>query len=235
MSDPRPFDLFANDYDAWFGANQPLLESEVRLLAYAWPGPGRALSVGCGTGLFETLLARDHGISITEGIEPAEGMAAVARSRGLDVRIGDAETADLGEDDLDVILFNGSTSYMEALEPVFARARAALRPGGRVVVLDVPRESGYGLLYALARELGTWDHPVFEGVKPAAAYPIPFVQAARWRTTAERVAALEATGFTVTRTAQTLTRHPRFSPDQVEAPQDGHDRGDYVAVVARRD
>jgi SAM-dependent methyltransferase len=234
MSDDRAFDLFANDYDAWFAENRDLLESEVRLLAFAWPGEGRALSVGCGTGLFETLLAREHGITISDGIEPAEGMAAIARERGLEVTVGTAEEADLGQGDFDILLFNGSSSYVSDLEAVFRRAHAALRPGGHAVVVDVPRESGYGVLYCLAAQLGTWDHPVFEGVKPAAAYPIPFVKAATWRTTAERIAALEAAGFEVVRTAQTLTRHPRFSPDHVEAPQEGHDRGDYVAVVARR-
>ncbi len=103
-----------------------------------------------------------------------------------------------------------------------------------MVVVDVPRESGYGVLYCLANALGTWDHPVFAGVKPRAAYPLPFVQAATWHTTAERVAALEAAGFEVVRTAQTLTRHPVFAPDGVETPRDGHDAGDYVAIIARR-
>ena len=104
-----------------------------------------------------------------------------------------------------------------------------------MVVVDVPRESGYGVLYCLANALGTWDHPVFAGVKPDAAYPLPFVQAATWHTTAERIAALEASGFTLVRTAQTLTRHPVFAPHGVEEPRDGHDAGDYVAIVARRD
>lgn len=237
MTEPAPFDLFANDYDAWFGENRDLLESEVRLLAYVWPTrePGSFLSVGCGTGLFEAILKRDHDLAITHGVEPAEGMAAIARERGMDVTVGTAEEADLGEGTHDVILFNGSTSYVRDLEAVFRRAHAALRPGGHVVVVDVPRESGYGVLYCLADQLGTWDHPIFEGVKPAAAYPIPFVKAATWHTTAERVAALEAAGFEVTRTAQTLTRHPFFAPHAVEAPRDGHDAGDYVAVVARRE
>lgn len=234
MTENRPFDLFANDYDAWFGENQPLLSSEVRLVAHAWPGEGRALSVGCGTGLFETILARDHGLAVSDGVEPAEGMAEIARGRGMNVRIGDAETAELGEAAYEVLLFNGSTSYVKELGAVFARAHAALRSGGHVLVVDVPKESGYGLLYRLANELGTWDHPAFEGVKPAAAYPIPFVRAATWHTTAERISALEGAGFEITRTAQTLTRHPRFSPDYVEEPTEGHDRGDYVAVVARR-
>lgn len=236
MTDPAAFDLFANDYDAWFGRNQDLLESEVRLLAYVWPrGETRSvLSVGCGTGLFEAILRRDHGIHVTHGIEPAEGMAAIARDRGMDVVIGTAETAPLGEGTHDLILFNGSTSYVKDLAGVFRRTLAALKPGGHVLVVDVPRESGYGVLYCLANALGTWDHPVFEGVKPAAAYPIPFVQAATWHTTAERVAAMEGAGFRILRTAQTLTRHPVFAPTGIEDPSDGHDAGDYVAILAQR-
>jgi SAM-dependent methyltransferase len=236
MTHRAAFDLFANDYDAWFGENRDLLESEVRLLAHIWPkgATSSVLSVGCGTGLFEAILARDHGIEVTHGVEPAEGMAAIARERGMDVVVGTAEEADLGVDAHDLLLFNGSTSYVKDLERVFRRAHAALRPGGHVLVVDVPRESGYGVLYCLAKELGTWDHPVFEGVKPSAAYPIPFVQAATWHTTAERVAALEAAGFEVVGTAQTLTRHPVNAPVGVEEPRDGHDAGDYVAILAKR-
>jgi len=234
MSDSPAFDLFANAYDAWFADNRDLLQSEVLLIAHAWPGDGRALSVGCGTGLFETILARDHGIRVHAGIEPADGMAAIARERGIEVAIGTAETADLGEGAFDIVLFNGSTSYIRDLTQVFRRTHAALRPGGHVVVVDVPRESGYGVLYGLANALGTWDHPFFAGVKPDAAYPLPFVQAATWHTTAERIQALEQAGFSVVRTAQTLTRHPVFAPHGVEQPRDGHDAGDYVAIVAQR-
>ena len=57
------------------------MESEVRLIAYAWPGDGEALSIGCGTGLFETILAKEHGVHILHGVEPAQGMAAIARER----------------------------------------------------------------------------------------------------------------------------------------------------------
>jgi len=235
MSDSPAFDLFANDYDSWFADNRDLLQSEVLLLAHVWPGAGRALSVGCGTGLFETILARDHGVRVHAGVEPAQGMAEIARARGIEVTIGTAETADLGRNAHDILLFNGSTSYIRDLRAVFRRAYEALRPGGHVVVVDVPRESGYGVLYGLANALGTWDHPFFAGVKPDAAYPLPFVQAATWHTTAERIAALRDASFEVVRTAQTLTRHPVFAPHGVEQPRDGHDAGDYDAIVARRD
>ena len=60
----QAFDEFADLYDSWFLENQNVLESEVRMLAAALGEPGRTVSVGCGSGLFEMLLARDHGVSI---------------------------------------------------------------------------------------------------------------------------------------------------------------------------
>ena len=235
-SEKSNFDLFANDYDAWFAENQPLLESEVRLLAHIWPKskPARVLSVGCGTGLFEAVLKRDFEITVTDGIEPAEGMAEIARSRGMEVTIGTAEEGDFGDGVFDMLMFNGSTSYVKDLEGVFERAWKALRPGGYVLVIDVPRESGFGVLYCLAAELGSWEHPLMEGVAPRSPYPMPFVVSATWHTTAERIAALEAAGFVMEGTAQTLTTHPVRAGEEVEMPRDGHESGDYVAVLARR-
>ena len=63
---------------------------------------------------------------------------------------------------------------------------------------------------------------------------MPSVKGATWHITAERVAALEAVGFEGARTAQTLTRHHMNASRGVEAPRDGLDSGDYVAIVARR-
>jgi len=236
MAELSGFDLFANDYDAWFADNQRLLESEVRLLAHVWPDPRpqRVLSVGCGTGLFEAVLKRDFDITVTDGIEPANAMANIARSRGMEVTVDGAEDADFGNGTFDMLLFNGSTSYVKSLDHVCAKARDALRPGGYILLVDVPRESGFGVLYCLAVQLGTWDHPLMAGVAPRSPYPMPFVTSATWLTTAERVAALRAAGFSIQRTAQTLTSHPVRAGEEVEMPRDGHESGDYVAILARR-
>ena len=236
MADSSGFDFFANEYDSWFSDNQPLLESEVQLLAHIWPTPrpSRVLSVGCGTGLFEAVLKRDFSIKVTNGIEPAEGMAAIARSRGMEVVIGTAEEADFGEGEFDMLMFNGSTSYVKDLDQVCARAWSALRPGGQILLADVPRESGFGLLYCLAARLGSWDHPLLAGVAPQNPYPLPFVVSAHWHTTAERIQALESVGFVVEATAQTLTTHPVKAGEYVEKPLDGHDSGGYVAILAQR-
>ena len=77
---------------------------------------GKTLSIGCGSGLFESILKDDYGIEITHGIEPSTGMAEIAGKRGLEVKIGTAEDADFGFDEWDTVLFNGTPSYISDLE-----------------------------------------------------------------------------------------------------------------------
>ena len=171
----QAFDQYASEYDAWFLENTNVLETELRLVASCLKNSGRILSIGCGSGLFEKLLADRYGIRITHGIEPAEGMAAIARKRGFDVEINTAEEADYGTECYDTVLFNGCPCYMQDLGAALRKAMQALTPGGKVVVIDVPKESPYGLIYNLALAVGTWDHPLLEGCKPKDPYPIELV------------------------------------------------------------
>ena len=226
----KGFDEYTAAYDAWFLENRNVLYSEANLVASTLEGAGRVLSVGCGSGLFEKILREEYGIAVTDGIEPSAGMAEIARKRGMNVTVVTAEQADFGNGDYDTLLFNGTPSYIDDLAGVVRKAYAALPDGGRIVLIDVPKESTYGVMYNLAKALGTWDHPLLEGVYPPNPYPIEFVEVANWRTTAEKIALLTETGFTDLESAQTLTRHPLCSDNGVEEPTEGYDRGDYVAV-----
>lgn len=228
----KGFDEYADAYDAWFLDNRNVLYSELNLVASVVKGAGKVLSVGCGSGLFEKLLRDERGIVITDGIEPSTGMADIARRRGLRVTIATAEEADFGHGDYDCILFNGTPSYITGLADVVKKAYDALPAGGRIVLIDVPKESSYGIMYNLAKALGTWHHPLLEGVYPPNPYPIEFVNVANWRTTAEKVAMLKDAGFSDITFSQTLTAHPLYSDRVEEQPVEGYDRGDYVAVTA---
>ncbi len=106
------FDQYAPAYDAWFLKNRNVLYSEVNLLASVLENAGRVLSVGCGSGLFEKILRDERGIDIRNGIEPSEGMADIARKRGMNVAVAKAEDADFGTNEYDTILFNGTPSYI---------------------------------------------------------------------------------------------------------------------------
>ncbi|MBN1481678.1 class I SAM-dependent methyltransferase [candidate division KSB1 bacterium] len=232
--DTITFDEFANKYDSWFLKNKNVLDSEVALLAFFLKNPGRVISIGCGSGLFEKLLQQDYGIEIKEGIEPAAGMREIAIKRGMDVRPGTAEDVDLEACAYDTIIFNGTASYIKNLQKAFENAYHALKPGGQLLVLDVPKESSYGLLYNLGREIGSWDHRYFIGAVPENVYPVEFVLAAIWRSTPEKVELLRAAGFTDFKFGQTLTKHPLYSNREKENPIEGYDRGDYVCICARR-
>lgn len=228
----KGFDEYAPAYDAWFLENRNVLYSEANLVASVLQNAGRILSVGCGSGLFEKILREERGIDIRDGIEPSEGMAEIARKRGIDVTVAKAEDADFGKNTYDTILFNGTPSYIAPLAEVVAKAFAALPEGGRIVLIDVPKESSYGILYNLAKALGTWNHPLLEGAYPANPYPIEFVNAANWRTTAEKIQMLQDAGFVNLEFAQTLTSHPVNSNDVEEQPVEGYGKGDYVAITA---
>ena len=228
----KSFDQYASAYDAWFLDNRNVLYSEVNLVASTLQDAGRVLSVGCGSGLFEKILRDEYGITITDGIEPSEGMASIARKRGMNVTVTTAEAADFGKGDYDTLLFNGTPSYIDDLKGVVHKAYEALPAGGRIILIDVPKESSYGLLYNLAKAVGTWDHPLLAGCYPPNPYPIEFVDVAAWRTTAEKVALLREAGFTDLEFAQTLTSHPLTSNDEEEQPSPGYGKGDYVAVTA---
>lgn len=230
----KGFDEYASLYDAWFLDNRNVLYSEVNLVEGAVKGAKRILSVGCGSGLFEKILRDERGIDIRDGIEPSTGMADIARRRGINVTVATAEEADFGEGVYDLIMFNGTPSYIAGLDGVVRKAYRALPGGGRIVLIDVPKESSYGLMYNLAKALGTWDHPLLEGVHTPNPYPIEFCEVANWRTTAEKVAMLEAAGFADITATQTLTRHPLLSDIAEEQPVAGSDRGDYVALSARK-
>ena len=227
------FDEHAEKYDGWFMKNPNVLTSEVLLIKHSLADPGETLSVGCGSGLFELFLKRDHGIEITTGIEPSEAMADIARARGMDVTIAGAERIPFDDASFDTVLMNGIPAYLDDLGAPLTEARRVLRPGGRIVIGDVPASSSYGMLYRMAGMIGTWEDPYLQKVAPRHPYPVEFVRAANWRTTDEIVAALEHSGFSDLEFAQTLTTHAKFSDDAVEDPSPGYTRGGYVAVRAR--
>lgn len=120
-----------------------------RTLALARIAPGEAvLDVGCGTGDLTRRAARAAGASgKVIGIDPSAEMIEVARRKAaeaaleLDYRLGAVEALALPDGTLDVVL---STLMMHHLPEELKRAglaeiRRVLRPGGRLVIVDILR------------------------------------------------------------------------------------------------
>lgn len=229
----QKFDGYAAKYDEWFMKNENLFNSELRLFKKVLGDISgkKLLSVGCGSGLFESYI--DH--SNIEGIEPSEDMGQIAVKRGVNViKFGLIEDVELSENEYDIIYFNGSSSYMEDLAPVYDKCRKALKEGGKLILLDVPKESAFGFMYLLGKSLNTYDHEYLEGAMPEFPYPLALASSGVWHTTESKIEVLKNLGFSKFSYYQTLVKNPLYTNEEPEEVIEGYKSGGYVAVIAEK-
>ncbi len=233
MDVKQKFDGYADQYDEWFMKNDKLFTSELRLfLKVLGDIEGkRLLSVGCGSGLFESYIDGSN----VEGIEPSVDMGKIAEKRGVNViKYGTIEDVDLPENTYDIIYFNGSSSYMEDLTPVYEKSLKALVDGGKLILLDVPKESAFGLMYLLGKSLGTYDHPYLEGTMPELPYPLALASSGVWHSTEEKIEVLKNLGIKDFDFYQTLVKNPLYTNEEPEEVSEGYKSGGYVAIIAKK-
>ncbi|MBR5182252.1 MAG: class I SAM-dependent methyltransferase [Clostridiales bacterium] len=229
----QKFDGYAAKYDEWFMKNENLFISELRLFKKVLGDieGKKLLSVGCGSGLFESYID----CSNIEGIEPSEDMGQIAVKRGVNViKFGLIEDVDLPENEYDIIYFNGSSSYMEDLVPVYEKSLKALKAGGRLILLDVPKESAFGFMYLLGKSLNTYDHEYLEGAMPELPYPLALASSGVWHTTEEKIDVLKNLGVSKFNFYQTLVKNPLYTNEEPEEVVEGYKSGGYVAIIAEK-
>ncbi|MDH3321247.1 MAG: class I SAM-dependent methyltransferase [Betaproteobacteria bacterium] len=162
----RIFDSSAPDYDrvdrllafgsgSWY-RRQALLRSGLA-------GGMRMLDVAVGTGL----VAREAVGIVGErggviGVDPSAGMLAQSELHGLTLARGRAEALPFAAGAFDFLCLGYALRHLADLETVFREFRRVLRPGGRMLVLEITRPEGrvatavlkaylHGVLPALAR------------------------------------------------------------------------------------
>jgi len=233
MKMKEKFDGYAAQYDSWFMENENLFNSELLLFKKAigdYEGK-KMLSVGCGSGLFESMIDSSN----IEGIEPSKDMGEIAVKRGVNViAFGTIETVDLKEDEYDVVYFNGSSSYMEDLELVYSKAYKALKKGGKLILFDVPKESAFGFMYLLGKQIGTYAHEALANVMPALPYPIELASAGIWHSSESKIDVLKKIGMKNFNFYQTLVKNPMYTNEEVEEVVEGYKSGGYVAIIAEK-
>ena len=130
---------------------------------------GRLLDVGTGTGRVLELLAPR--ISQGIGIDASKAMLLLARSRlaraGLShcsVRLADMYRLELPEDSFDVAVMQMVLHYAEDPPGVLAEVSRALRPGGRLIVIDLAEHCRNDLLSRLAHRWPGFSDDAMRGL-----------------------------------------------------------------------
>lgn len=230
-TEKQKFDGYADKYDEWFMVNDNLFTSELRLFKKVLGDISgkKLLSVGCGSGLFESYIDSSN----IEGIEPSEDMGRIAEKRGVNViKYGLIEDVDLPDEKYDIIYFNGSSSYMENLKPVYEKCLKGLKKDGKLILLDVPKESAFGFMYLLGKSLNTYDHEYLEGAMPALPYPLALAASGVWHSTEEKIGVLRDLGVKEFTFYQTLVKNPLYTNEEPEEVIEGYKSGGYVAIIA---
>ena len=160
------FDGIAPDYDRLNHLMSLGVDRSWRRRALRWivdaQRPQRILDIACGTGDFSLAIARRmHADSRITGLDLSEGMLAVMREKveraGLSERIsclqGDCEAMPFADGRFDVATIAFGIRNFEHREAALREILRVLRPGGRLVILElsVPENKllrwGYNLYF----------------------------------------------------------------------------------------
>jgi demethylmenaquinone methyltransferase/2-methoxy-6-polyprenyl-1,4-benzoquinol methylase len=159
------FDRIAPVYDAMNRLMTAGLDRRWRREAAAVVRPGdRVLDICCGTGDL-ALAAADAGGKVT-GIDFSEPMLERARAKapGIEWVSGDALALPFGDGAFDAVTIGFGLRNLADIEQGLAEMRRALKPGGRVAILEITRPRG-----VLAPFYRFW----FDGVIPLAGKVLP--------------------------------------------------------------
>jgi len=208
MNEANPFDTHYAEYDVWFDRNANVYESELLAVREVLPPPGDWVEIGVGSGRFASKLG------IRTGIEPADGIATLARGRGVDVVKGRAECLPLENDSIDAAFLMTTLCFVSDIDRTFSEVTRVLRTGGYAIVAFIPKDSQFGELY----NTDTQENRFFRH--------------ATLHTTRRVLDAMGVAGLEIERTVQTLTGSPQHANDRIEPPTEGHESGSFVVVRA---
>ena len=149
------FNEGAPHYDriGWIGSLGTGHVYRKRALKRAGLKPGMTvLDVACGTGaVTRAILQVLAGLGTVTGVDPSPGMLAEAKRHvKAEFREGQAEALPFPDASCDFLTMGYALRHVADLNKAFAEYRRVLRPGGRLLLLEITRPKG-GLSLALTR------------------------------------------------------------------------------------
>lgn len=148
MIQSSPFETHVADYESWFESHYYVFETEMRAISQQLqqlPENIQGIEVGVGTGQYASRLG------IAEGVEPAEAMREVAKSRGLDVMDAYAEHLPYKDMHFDFVLFV-TICHLDSVLEAFKEAHRVLNHKGSIVVAFIDGHSPVAIKYGQKRK-----------------------------------------------------------------------------------
>jgi SAM-dependent methyltransferase len=177
----RVFDESASDYDRWFDDHDDVYEAQVRTVRDAVPHTGCGLEVGVGSGRFAIPLGIRH------GIDPSYGLVRIAKTRGIEVVLGEGEHLPYRQETFDYVMMMTVICFLDNPLGVFRETFRVLVPGGDCILGFIEKDGEIATQYRQEKIKGR------------------FLRFARFRTVDEVIPLFEDAGFSevsVTRRAR---------------------------------
>ncbi|WP_322520891.1 class I SAM-dependent methyltransferase [Guyparkeria halophila] len=207
MARDAAFEAHHRRYEDWFERHEAAYVSELLALRAFVPREGDGLEIGVGSGRF----AGPLGVQV--GVDPSPAMLHYAAKRGIEVVEGVGEALPFAADRFDHVLLVTTICFLDSPATMVAEARRVLRPGGRLVIGFIDRDSPLGQVYATHRH---------ESV---------FYLEASFHSAEEVAAMLDDGGFRVDAWGQTLSHSPERMRE-IEPLRSGCGQCAFVVVSA---
>lgn len=210
MPRATPFEAHHQRYEAWFEKHEAAYISELLALRPFVPWEGRGIEIGVGSGRFAAPL----GVQV--GVDPSPAMLVHAAARGIEVVEGVAEDMPFEANSFDHALVVTTICFVDSPARMLAEAHRVLKPGGRLVIGFIDRESAMGQDYLVHQA---------ESV---------FYREATFYSADEVARRLQEAGFAISAWGQTLA-HPLSETREIEALRPGRGQCAFVVVAATRE
>lgn len=148
-------DKVANKYDAYFDTKKGRyvwqVETDLMNQLIDIESGMRVLEIGSGTGVYSIPFAQQG--CIVTGIDISDEMLEIARQKVIDLQLNldfihmDANALHFSENTFDRIYSMGVLDFVDDLEHAFEQAYRVLKPGGKISIAVVNRDSAWGKRY----------------------------------------------------------------------------------------
>ncbi len=203
----NPFDIFTDEYENWFNANNKLFQSELLALKQVVPTDKKGLEIGIGSGIFAEKL------DIKFGIDPSKNMLKLARQRNLNADYGTAENLPYPDNSFDFAVFITSICFINNPSKALQEANRVIRQNGDLIIAFIDKESFLGQTLIAEKN------------------DSKFYRTANFYSVKEMISLIESSNFVVSEIFQTLTDLKR---NEIEQPMKGFGKGSFVVIKGNK-